>query len=669
MLRALQIIGICLLLNGNLFGQAPACEKIPVLIQALKQQHLQPPVLNDAWATRVYEEMFFLLDPNQTIFIQPDLNDLTPYKAKLASDPATGGCILVEEIRKRYSIRLAEAEKYITTVLKGKLTFNNQETARIDTDYTVWVKDRTELEYQWLTAIKHQCLMWMQRNASASLSTLNPTELSRLQEQASAIMLKSEQLNFASMKAIAENEHNKLTITLFKAIAHSFDPHTEYFTPELKEKFFNSLDKEGLSFGIELTEDQIGRIKIARLNPGGAAWRSDELSQGDELLSISWNDGSVKDILLYDLEALLHDFESPEHKLVSITVKKSDGQVRTVSLAKSKIELTNNAIHSYVLNGLTKVGYIMLPGFYGSDGESTKGCADDVAREILKLKKENIAGLILDLRFNGGGSLLEAINLAGVFIDNGPLALMQEVNQPAITLKDLNRGTLYSGPLVILINGYSASASELVSAALQDWNRAILVGSKTYGKATGQVILPIGNPALDGFIKVTNDRLYRVTGKSLQQKGITPDIVLPDVYEVFFQREHSLRNSITPDSVIKKVYYSALPALPLAELRQRSIQRQLISFKEIASVADLLTKPIPLNPVAYGAYHTQLEDYKPAPSKIYTVSITGFDTALHAADSYRKIVSEEVLEEISKSRYIEEAFQIIQDYIALTKTK
>jgi carboxyl-terminal processing protease len=668
MLRALQIISVCLFLNGNLFSQAPACEKIPVLIQALQQQHLQSPKLDDAWATRVYEEMFFLLDPTQTIFTQTDLNELA--KSKLANDPATGSCILLPEISKRYTIRLAEAEKYLTTILKGKLTFNNKESARIDPDYSDWAKDRAELEYQWLTTIKHECLIWMQRNAPASLATLNPKELSRLEEQARAAILKSEQLRFDRMKATASNENNHLNLTFFKAIAHSFDPHTEYFTSELKEKFFNSLDKEGLSFGVEWTEDQLGRIKIARLNPGGAAWKSNELNQGDELLSISWNNGAAKDILLYDLESLYHDFESTEYKLVSITVKKSDGQVRTVSLAKSKIELTDNAIRSYVLSGSSKVGYIMLPGFYGSDGESTKGCADDVAREILKLKKENIAGLILDLRFNGGGSLLEAINLAGVFIDNGPLALMQEVNQPAITLKDLNRGTLYSGPLVILVNGFSASASELVSAALQDWNRAILVGSKTYGKATGQVILPINNPALNGFIKVTNERLYRVTGKSLQQKGITPDIVLPDAYEGFFQRELNLRNSIAPDSIIKKVYYSALPALPLSELKQRSLQRQTIAFKEIAAVADLLAKPIPLEPVAYAAYYARFEtDYKPERSKIYNVSITGFDTNLHTADDYRKIVSEEVLEEISKSRYIEEAFQIIQDYMALTKTK
>ncbi|MBN8651063.1 MAG: hypothetical protein J0L67_06540 [Cytophagales bacterium] len=666
MLRALQILSICLL-NGNLFSQAPACESVPVLIQTLKLQHLQPPALDDARATRVYEELFFLLDPAQTIFTQADLNELA--KSKLANDPANSSCLLLPEISKLYTIRLAEAEKYITDMLKSKITFSNKETAHID-PHTDWPKDKAELEYQWLTTIKHQCLVWMQRNAPASLATLTLKELTPLEEQARSAILKSEQLSFARMKAIAANENNSLNVTFFKAIAHSFDPHTEYFTPELKEKFFNSLDKEGLSFGIEWTEDQLGRIKIARLNPGGAAWKSNELNQGDELLSISWNDGAAKDVLQYDMETLYHDFESTEYKLVSITVKKSDGQVRTVSMAKSKIELTNNAIRSYVLNGTPKVGYIMLPGFYGSDGESTKGCADDVAREILKLKKENIAGLILDLRFNGGGSLLEAINLAGVFIDNGPLALMQEVNQPAVTLKDLNRGTLYSGPLVILINGYSASASELVSAALQDWNRAILVGSKTYGKATGQIILPIDNPALSGFIKVTNERLYRVTGKSLQQKGITPDIELPDAYEVFFQRERNLRNSITPDSIVKKVYYAALPALPLAELKQRSVQRQANAFKEIVAVADLLAKPIPLDPVAYAAYYTRFEtDYKPMPSKTYSVSITGFDTNLHAADSYRKIVSDEVLDEISKSRYIEEAFHIIQDYIALTKTK
>lgn len=669
MFRSSQILILCILINGKLFSQAPVCDKAPVLIQTLTLHHLQPPVLNDAWATRVYEEFFFLLDPQQSLFIQIDLDDLKIHKVKLAAETAASSCALIQEIGKRFSVRIDEAEKYAINLLKNKLPFNTKETALVNFEETAWLTDRKELEYQWVTGIKYECLLWMHRHAP-DMAALGSTELAQLEEQARAEVLKSKQLEFARLKALAANENNSLTITFFKAIAHSFDPHTEYFTPELKEKFFNSLDKEGLSFGIQWTQDNFGRLKISSLTPGGAAWQSNELNEGDELLSVAWNGGTTKDVLFYDLETLYLDFESTEHKTVSITVKKSEGQSRTVTLVKSKIELTENAIRSYVLNGSNKIGYILLPGFYGGDGESTKGCADDVAREILKLKKENIVGLILDLRFNGGGSLLEAIALAGIFVDAGPLALLQETNQPAVTLKDVNRGMIYSGPLIILINGYSASASELVSAALQDLNRAILVGSKTYGKATGQIIEPISNPSLRGFVKVTNDRLYRITGKSLQQRGITPDIILPDVYEDFVSREISLRNSIVPDSINKKVYYTPLPTLPLTQLNQRSKQRIANSFKEILIASEQLKKPIPLDPVLFAGYDAQLKNsYTAAASKAYTVSVAGFDATLYAVDNYRKIVSDEVLKEIQNSKYIEEAFYLIQDYIAITKTR
>jgi carboxyl-terminal processing protease len=669
MLRLVQATCICLLLNGSLFSQAPSCEKVSILIKFLKEHHLQSPTFNDAWATQVYEETFSLLDPNHSLFTDADLNDLAVHKITLATDPATSSCALVQEIGKHYANRIAEAELYITNLLKSNLVFSDEESLRFDLHPTAWWPDRAALESNWQSRIKYQCLVWMQRNSEMGLSTLAPRDLLLLEERARAAVLKSEQLRFAQMKAVALNENNSLAVVFFKAIAHSFDPHSEYFTPHQKEQFFNSLDKEGLSFGIQWAEDQFGRIKIAQLYPGGAGWKSNELNQGDELLSVTLKGQSAKDVLLYDLETLYSDFESPENKEVSIVVKKTDGQVRTVKLSKIKIELDDNVIRSFVLSGKTKVGYISLPGFYGKDGESTKGCADDVAREILKLKKENIEGLILDLRFNGGGSLLEAIKLAGIFIDNGPLAIIQETNQPVITLKDINRGTLYNGPLVVMVNGYSASASELVAAALQDWNRAILVGSKTYGKATGQIIVQV-NPPLNGFIKITNERLYRVTGKSLQQKGVVPDISFPDAFEIFMEHEKDLRNAFAPDSLNKKVYYTPLAALPITELKSRSEKRQASAFKEILVMAEQFKRPIPLHPGLYAAYLSQVKmPLDQVTANTYSVSVTGFDSNLLNVDNHLKIVNDEMLEEIRKSRYIEEAFYIILDYLSLTKMK
>ena len=230
----------------------------------------------------------------------------------------------------------------------------------------------------------------------------------------------------------------------------------------------------------------------------------------------------------------------------------------------------------FLLKGAKTVGYISLPAFYTDweDSKGANGCANDVAKEILKLKKENIGALILDLRYNGGGSMEEAVALSGLFIDAGPVGQVKSRETKVFTMKDVNRGTVWDGPLLVLVNGSSASASEMVAGTLQDYNRALILGSPTYGKATAQVVLPMdttidltnfnGQATASSYIKVTISKLYRVNGTTAQASGIKPDIALPDPPEAMVQREADEPFALSPTPIEANKYYHPLPALPLA---------------------------------------------------------------------------------------------------------
>jgi carboxyl-terminal processing protease len=393
------------------------------------------------------------------------------------------------------------------------------------------------------------------------------------------------------------------------------------------------------------------------------------------VIGVTWQGQPPIDILLYEIDELEHDLNAANKSEVTLTIKGINGQIKTVSLTKGKIELNENTIKSFLLKGTKSIGYISLPGFYTQfEDHSNKGCANDIARELIKLKKEKIDGLILDLRFNGGGSLYEALSLAGIFIDAGPVALMQETGQPVVTLKDLNRGTIYDGPLVIMVNGFSASASELVSAVLQDLNRAIIVGKQTYGKATGQVIMPIdkNSPERSGYLKVTNERIYRITGKSLQKKGVSPDIFMPDFLESITERERDFASALNADSVVKKSYYTPLPSLPIAELSVKSKTRIATakSFASIQQAENIFSQSIPLQLKEFAQYNQALDTLMESLGKLtqqnlYQVQQNRFDNSLLSIDDHKREINEEVLKEIQHSVFIEEAYLILLDYLLL----
>ncbi len=657
------------------------CKKASEIVETLNTYHIKPPVVNNTWSEWVFNEYIYLLDPGKRYFSTEDILNLHEYKTKIDDDLKDNNCSLINKSSELFKKKLAESNLFISNTLKTPFDYSTSESLNIGSKKnSPRAEKQSDLENYWRSSLKLQILFWMSRHSEDDLAKLTTEQFKTLETSARKIIQLKEQGAIRRLLNPTEGFDQYVEGCFLKAIAHSFDPHTEYFSNAQKEDFDKSLSTEGLSFGVELEEDQYGQIKISRLTPGGPAWDTNELNQGDIVTSVTWSAQEPIDIEEYDLEELNRDLGTTSKNEVTLTVKKVSNQIKSIQLTKGKIELEANLIRSFMLKGEKTIGYISLPGFYSEfEDQQSKGCADDMARELIKLKKEKIDGLILDLRFNGGGSLWEAISLAGIFIDVGPLALIQETGQPVVTLKDLNRGTIYDGPLVIMVNGFSASASELVSAVLQDFNRALVVGKQTYGKATGQVIIPINknSPEKSGFLKVTNDRIYRVTGKSLQKRGVVPDIALPDLFDSFIEREMDFSNAIGADSVTKKVYYTPLPALPIQELKTKSAQRVSVSnkFDQISKAENVFTMPIPLALKEFDKYNHQIGDFmkdvkdRVASNNLYQVQLNHFDDPLLSIDSHRKEISEELLKEIQHSPYIDESYRILLDYISIIKSK
>ena len=348
-----------------------------------------------------------------------------------------------------------------------------------------------------------------------------------------------------------------------------------------KNPFRGNWETNNCIFGFSLSEGKES-VEITRLKPGSPAYKSGQIHEGDQILALQWEGNEEVDISDGSAEEV-NAFISGEHeKSLTLTLKKSDGTIRKVTLQREKTDLDddNSRVRSVILKGDHRVGFISLPAFYtdwnGEEG-GNNGCADDVAKEIIKLKKENIEGLILDLRYNGGGSMLEAIALAGIFIDAGPVGMTRDKEGKIYTMKDINRGSVYDGPLILLINGFTASASEMLAGTLQDYHRALVLGSPSFGKATAQIVLPLDTlfdekhlermKTADNFLKITIDRLFRVNGSSAQQTGVIPDISLPDFSEIQSEREKTLPFSLQNVSIDPNKYYHPYPSISVDPLK------------------------------------------------------------------------------------------------------
>lgn len=657
-----------------------------MLVQTAEAFHYQPRSLNAEFFGLVYNEFLQSLDPEALILDQDDLRELESFRLQLDEQISNADCRFLEVVSKLFERKLQATKSLVESFKSEKINYELEES--ITYAYKPKFLSPSAWKDQWRKRLKLKVL-------SAYFASVDsgkieaPLELSRL-ELLQQEVADREICRLNSRIERASGVDGMVGELFLKAVAHAYDPHTTYFSPAEESEFNNTLSAEALSFGFEVYRNDKGEVALASIMPGSPAWKSNSLNEGDVILAAHSLEGGRIDFSCSSLEEVSRFLSSDEIAEASFHFRKKNGSELQLSLHKEKVQVEENVIQSYILEGESKIGYIYLPSFYTDlNGRSAAGtgCALDVAKELIKLKHEGIEGLIFDLRNNGGGSMEDALKMVGIFINYGAIAIDAERQRPPKTLKDMERGTIFNAEMVVMINSFSASASELFAAAMQDQNRAVLVGSSSFGKATSQQVLPLDayrymrgeNPDAEAlaYLKLTIGAFYRVTGKSHQQQGVQPDIELPDIYSNLKLGESSYPSSLAPDSIDKKTYYFPARPLPLSQLRSSSAARQNADsgFARIKKLSlelprQLEAYEIPLKfeeyrDFSFGADNKNWE--VSCEHQDFTVNNPQYIAGMSSLREAGKELNENTRQSIQKDILIRESYLIIKDLINFSK--
>lgn len=670
----------------------PLQAKAIVVKRMIELNHISPRPVDDSFSVSLFRSLLKTADRRRLFFTEPEYKSLAAFSIKLDDELKGNGWKFLQLFESIYKKSLLRADSIINKVLQKPFDFSVNETITSSRDETFnFATDAAALSARWSKYLKYKTLNQLYEMTEADSN--GKVNLKNIIAQSETKV--RERLKLAEIKVLKKMlDHpagfpDYVSQLYLNTVAMGFDPHTNYFSREEKEKFKEELSTEALSFGLSLDETERGEIVIEKLAPGGPAWKSGDLNEGDELLSLQWEGKEATTVAGLSLEDVYDILEQSAEGRLVFEFRKKDGTKRIVLLRKEKIENEENVVKGFVLKGNKKIGYILLPAFYTQwENESGSSCANDVAKEIVKLKKENIDGLILDVRYNGGGSLGEALQLIGIFVDEGPIMGERSREDKVVYLKDPNRGTIYNGPMALMVNGQSASASEILAASLQDYNRALIVGSNTFGKATMQQMMAldtitnkpgqIGN--VKDIVKITVGKLYRLSGETAQLNGVTPDVILPDAFDGLDYREKFMPYALNADRVTKNAYYKPLASLPAIEVAKKSQERVNASgeFRDIRKITESIrnrrskTETIPLKADAFEQWvqvrEQELNAIKgntAAKTNLFTVDNHGLDKALLSTDAYAKEINQGWLTSIADDIYIQETYSVLTDLILL----
>ena len=534
--------------------------------QLLESEHYSPRNIDDAFSKEVFNAYLKALDPEKNTFLQTDLDGLTKYSTTI-DDEIHGATISFQPAVSRiYEIRIKETQALFNQIMDKPFDFSKDDSVLLNTDKLGYPKDEVERAKRWEMLLKYRTIeryasLIDEREKNKGKEKFVIKNDSTLEAESRAYIKKSYKKRLESFEKTFTKE--KRFELFLNAITGLMDPHTDYLAPIEKRSFTEQMSGVIYGIGAQLTQDDFG-IRIASIQPGGPAWKSGQIVVNDVIVKIAQGADEPVDVSGYETTDAVKLIRGNLGTEVRLTFRKPDGTFKVVSLIREKIVLDEGYARSVVIqNGEDKYGYILLPDFY-ADFEREEGhrCSEDVAAEIKKLKAENVKGIIIDVRFNGGGSLYEVVQMAGLFIDKGPVVQIRNKEGRAQTLYDETPGILYDGPLVVMANEFSASASEIFAGAMQDYKRGIVVGSSsTYGKGTVQRNVAFGKP-LDslgiqteyGSAKLTFQKFYRISGSSTQKKGVVPDVILPDEYEYLKYREKDNESALSWDEMERARY-------------------------------------------------------------------------------------------------------------------
>jgi len=527
----------------------------------LEECHFQPKEINDDLSQAVYTSFLDQIDPFKNYFLKSDIDEFEEFKTELDNQILAHDVSFFNLVYDRFLIRFEDSRDMYSKVLELPFDFSLQEVYSTDYENNVYVNSKSDMFERWRKQLKfytisnYYDLITADKKSQEADENFKSRPRSQIEIEARESILKTMTENFSVLEDIRRQDWLSVYIN---AIAVEFDPHTFYFAPSDKDRFDAQMTGKYEGIGARL-QKRMDEITITELISGGSAWRQDKLEVGDAIIKVRQEDEqeaiSVIGMRLDDAVKLI---KGPKGSNVILTLKKVDGTIEDLSIPRDEILLEETYAKStkVVKNGVT-FGVINLPKFYIDFQDSnSRNAATDVKKEIELLKAEGMEGLVLDLRNNGGGSLKTVVDIGGLFIDQGPIVQVRSTGNNKEVLEDKQRGIEWDGPLVILVNELSASASEILAAAMQDYKRAIVIGSKqTYGKGTVQNIIDLNrmikaNTNGDmGAFKFTTQKYYRINGGSTQLEGVKSDIIVPGRFSYMEMGEKEQDNPLEWDEI------------------------------------------------------------------------------------------------------------------------
>ena len=674
---------------------------IETVMAAMQHDHFSPRQIDDTFSSRVFHKTVDYFDYNKMYFTKQDITKLSAFEFQIDDQIKNNSLEFFDSLDAIYQRRIAGAEKFYQIILAKPFNFTSNERLQMDAKKETYADGETGLNAKWELVLKYRVLekyvdlkdtQEKKKKDSAQIKLKSDSEL---EAQAREDVKKMQQRMFKRFEKMKDDDR----FTVFvNQIAETEDPHTSYLPPVDKKDFDVMMSGSFFGIGAQLREDpDNSKIIITAIVTGSPSWKQGELKADDVILKVAQGDKPPVDIQGYDINDAIKLIRGEKGTEVRLTVKKPDGTTKVIPIIRDVITLDETFAKSAIVNSKDgRIGYIYLPEFYANFNQTSgRRCAIDVAEEVKKLKAEGVNGIILDLRNNGGGSLGDVVEMASIFVGKGPVVQVKNSNASVSTLRSqMNDTALYSGPFAIMVNQGSASASEILAAAMQDYKRAVIVGAPTYGKGTVQKMLPLdemlnpmtrmqlqndtssADPSI-GTLKLTMEKFYRVNGGSTQLKGVVPDIALPDDFAFLDDDDLGERrnksalpydeipaanirlsnkvNNVTQLAAMSKSRVAANPVFKLEQEKAAALKKKMDN-----NTASLNEKEFRKERDEMNAISKQLEEIQ---KKVPTLDMMNLvaDKARVNLDSAAITKNKEWLKRVGKDIYIAETVNIIND--------
>ncbi|WP_317898204.1 carboxy terminal-processing peptidase [Aurantibacillus circumpalustris] len=685
-----------------------------LLFDSLNQAHYSPQTLDDTFSEKVFD-LYLHNAFNKQFLLQSDIDELNKYRHDIDDEIASQRHDFFTVAQEIVAKRIKEKEDWSKEILSQPFDHTTEEEYETDYKKLPYAKTNEDLKNEWRKVLKYRVLFRLDdmlnkaEKKDSSLASVSDKKIT--QAQLSVAQVDNAELKMdvieqkiesgklfdsletdARKKTLKEQEDwfkrlNKITPRdRFSEFANAFtgvyDPHTQYFAPKDKKRFDQGMSGQFEGIGARLQQKD-GILKVSEIIVGSPSYKQGDLKAGDDIIKVAQGAADPVDITNMDMEDAIELIKGKKGTEVRLTVRKTDNSLKVIPIIRDVIEIEETFAKSALLDNKNKLGYIYLPSFYTDfTRNGARHCSQDMRKEIEKLKKQNIKGLVVDLRDNGGGSLQEVVEMAGLFFTKGPVVQVKgKGNLPLNVMEDRNPDVVWDGPLTILINHNSASASEILAAAIQDYKRGVIMGTNSFGKGTVQSFLNLDDFLLKQFdtikpigsVKITQQKFYRINGGATQLKGVTPDIELPDPYALIDRGEKEYENPMPWDE-ITRANYQEFTAINYSKVIKNSHKRIATSpqfglietqSKEIKIKKD--DTKYNLNLAAFRAEQKQLRDQNKKYEDLRK-EIKGFNALLLDEDKLRLTDDTARLnreskwaQNIAKDLYIYEASNVLND--------